>query len=243
MDLYYNGEKITTLNIQPQNTIGYLKKVIGDWLEPQGITNYTIHVDLNNNSQLSQVVFSDNKYNGMDLTSVKDYLKGSKIHITQNTPNYDTMPKEIMFKLAMGMDVKDILSLCNTSKNFNRHICENKEIWYALLLRDYEKNRYEVIGDPKQQYLARMSMVWSIIYVGDHGYDSDVSSVHRSLKSVRELFRGYMIDAFYYDTDEDDLTKKENEKLDTLVNEFIDNELHETRDGSYYVLSYSRIYR
>ncbi len=158
----------------------------------------------------------------------------------ENVPNYDTMPKEIMFKLVLQMDVKDILSLCNTSKNFNQHIGENKELWYQLLLRDYETERWEIIGNPKQEYIQRMSMVWSIIYVGDHRYDSEVLSVHRSLKSVRERFRGYMIGTFYYD--QEDFTKEETENLDTLVNDFIENLYHE-KNGSYYVLSYSQLYR
>ena len=48
MDLYYNYQKLSTLNITPETKIKDIKKIISDWLVPQGIIKYVIQLKLNN---------------------------------------------------------------------------------------------------------------------------------------------------------------------------------------------------
>ena len=64
MDLYYNQQKVSQLPVTGQYTIGQIKKILSDWLVPQGVTNYTIRLFFNNGTELSDVVFKTNTYDG-----------------------------------------------------------------------------------------------------------------------------------------------------------------------------------
>ncbi len=46
------------------------------------------------------------------------------------------MPQEMLFEMALQMNIRDILNLCNTSKEFAK-ICKTEYLWSLLLKRDY----------------------------------------------------------------------------------------------------------
>lgn len=52
MDLYYNYQLLSTIPISRETTVGQFKKMMSDWLEPQGITNYVVRLLFNNNTEL-----------------------------------------------------------------------------------------------------------------------------------------------------------------------------------------------
>lgn len=81
MDLYYNDQKISTVPIIGQTTIGQIKKMISDWLVPQGITNYVVRLFFNNNTELSSVVFTTNTYDGSNLVAQEALLPGGSIRV------------------------------------------------------------------------------------------------------------------------------------------------------------------
>ncbi len=61
--------------------------------------------------------------------------KPSFIH-TPSPKKIKDMPRDMLFEIALQMDVKDILNLCKTSKQF-AEICKNDYLWFKLLERDY----------------------------------------------------------------------------------------------------------
>lgn len=58
----------------------------------------------------------------------------------------EQLPGDVVFSIALMMDLPEILSLCKTSKRFNRIICENRNFWLRRLQRDYNIDiREEII--------------------------------------------------------------------------------------------------
>ena len=81
MDLYYGDKLITTMNIEPDFTVGYLKKKINDWLVPQNITKYALELYLNDGSKVDQTVFNANNYDQIKFGTMMNKIPKSKLVI------------------------------------------------------------------------------------------------------------------------------------------------------------------
>lgn len=81
MDLYYNQQKVSQLPLTGQNTIGQIKKILSDWLVPQGVTNYTVRLFFNNGTELSDIVFKTNTYDASNLEPQAALLPGGSVHV------------------------------------------------------------------------------------------------------------------------------------------------------------------
>src|SRR6516165_11154845 len=46
------------------------------------------------------------------------------------------LPLDILRITALNLPVRDILNLCQTNKQYQQYICNNKPFWEALLLRE-----------------------------------------------------------------------------------------------------------
>jgi len=57
----------------------------------------------------------------------------------------ENVPKEIMQMISQGMSVKDIASLCRTSKRLNKAVCENPNFYRNMGLRDYQDWNYFLV--------------------------------------------------------------------------------------------------
>ena len=82
MNLHYNNQFVSTLDVSRENTIGQIKKLLNDWLVPQGVTNYTIQLQYNDGRFLAPVVFETNKYDA-NLVGPSELLTGGYIFITR----------------------------------------------------------------------------------------------------------------------------------------------------------------
>lgn len=51
--------------------------------------------------------------------------------------NLNTFPKDVLVYMALDMDIGDIISLCKGNKELNLKICENKDLWYNKLNKDF----------------------------------------------------------------------------------------------------------
>jgi len=94
MDLYYNGIKNSRLSVSPQTTIGEIKKVLSDWLVPQGITNYNIRLFLNDGNELDKVVFETNIYDSTNFETQKELMYGGSIHVIPQPTKQMFLPPE-----------------------------------------------------------------------------------------------------------------------------------------------------
>jgi len=92
----------------------------------------------------------------------------SKNEITRNPEvikKYDTLEKDIpvlskdmLFQIALELDLPDLFSFCLSSKRYNEIACNNKEFWRAKLIKNNFVRRghnLEDITDPKKYYELR----------------------------------------------------------------------------------------
>lgn len=62
--------------------------------------------------------------------------------------------KDILFSIAMELDMPALLNFCRTNKTINEKICENKHVWLAKLKKDFSFifDDYRKEEDPKLAY-------------------------------------------------------------------------------------------
>jgi len=84
MELHFDNQLISVIQISPEHTLGQLKRTINEWLIPQGVINYNIKVLFSDGSELSPIVFNSDDYDNTNFQAQKDILNG-KIFITTPT--------------------------------------------------------------------------------------------------------------------------------------------------------------
>ena len=77
---------------------------------------------------------------------------------------FETVHKDVLNKLALDMEIEDILSLCQTSKRFNDKICNNPSFWENLLIRDF--NYRESTLDPRVKYIELFEQRKTLLKLG-----------------------------------------------------------------------------
>ena len=82
MDLYYDQQKVASLPVTPEFTIGQIKGILSNWLTPQGVTNYTVRLLFNNGTELSSVVFETNKYDNMNFQAQANLILGGSVYVS-----------------------------------------------------------------------------------------------------------------------------------------------------------------
>ena len=62
MDVWFNNTKVTSLPLKDGLVIRDVKKMISDWLVPQGIVNYDVRLIINKKNELDPIVFNTSTY-------------------------------------------------------------------------------------------------------------------------------------------------------------------------------------
>ena len=128
MDLYYNNQKVASIPISAGNTIGQVKKILSDWLVPQGVTNYTIRLLFNNGTELSTVVFESNQYDTMNFQAQTNLLNGGQIHVMSKVSQAQVQQTEVKDDIKQTQ-VKDDIQREYTRDELNKmKIPELKDI-------------------------------------------------------------------------------------------------------------------
>ncbi len=74
---------------------------------------------------------------------------------------FEKLDTNVIIKIAMMLDIHEILSWCISSKRFNKIICENRDFWIARLRQDYNINYLETmaIDSSKDFYRATKRII------------------------------------------------------------------------------------
>ncbi len=64
----------------------------------------------------------------------------------------EDLPNEIIYNIALDMNLKDILNSCLTSKKFYNIICDNENFWVTKLKRDFNILHDANISSAKEYY-------------------------------------------------------------------------------------------
>ena len=140
MDLYYNNQKIASLPVTGEWTIGRVKKTLSDWLTPQGITNYSVRLSFNDNTELSSVVFQTGQYDNMNFQAQAKLLKNGKIYID--------LPQA-----AQAVTAQDVAVTGTDGKKYSRTELEAMKI---ADLKELLKQRNQKVSGNKSELIERI---------------------------------------------------------------------------------------
>ena len=76
---------------------------------------------------------------------------------------FDSLPDELILLQGLDMNLPSITTFCQTSRRFNRLICENDLFWYYKFIRDYRFNPVQYTGSWNLLYRG-YQFVWSFGY-------------------------------------------------------------------------------
>ena len=157
MDLHFNAQKVSTLDVLPETTIGELKDVLKNWLFSQNIYKYSIVVQLNDGEFINPIVFSSNQYDNVCFSTQGHLLNGGRINVTtpsfvnspsesskKDKPNeqsiqhgdFTQLPPDVIREIAMDLDIRSLLNFCQTEKRINNLVCKNQFFWTPKIYRD-----------------------------------------------------------------------------------------------------------
>lgn len=87
----------------------------------------------------------------------------------------ESQPRDVIFSIALMMDLPEILSFCRTSRRINSIVCDNNNFWRTKLTNDYNintgdnpKNRYKHIVSELRKYKNPSEGLRWALYQGDN---------------------------------------------------------------------------
>lgn len=176
-----NGTPNVNLTVKKTTKIGDLKRFLSSLLKESKY--YKVSFLVNPTSQVN--VFDTDRYDKMDLSSVWNNMKDSRLEVTTEERYTDrkekikvkqkflTGVKDVDLKILLNLSYEDMLALCQITNNNIKQLCENVDFWRSKILKDFPK-RYSTIKnqellnlfktDPKQLYefINKPSKLWEI---------------------------------------------------------------------------------
>lgn len=74
-------------------------------------------------------------------------------NLGKHTESLETLPKDVLYSLALKLPLSDLNNLCESSKKL-KAICADKSFWRSKLIEDYgmESSETSSLSDPKNTY-------------------------------------------------------------------------------------------
>lgn len=70
----------------------------------------------------------------------------------------EQLPKDLIIKLALELDLSELLSLCSSSKKINSTVCQNEIFWMNKLIKDFnifKLPKNEIISARQRDYIIK----------------------------------------------------------------------------------------
>ncbi len=74
-------------------------------------------------------------------------------------PSLRSTATDILLKMAKTLKINDVISLCKTSKDFNKFICKNTYFWKEKLEQDFGKNSLVGVKIFEKEYMKKYKMM------------------------------------------------------------------------------------
>lgn len=65
----------------------------------------------------------------------------------------ENLPKDVLFSIAIDLDLEDLLNFCNSHPKIKDKVCKNKDIWIRKLIKEYPFINVANVKDVKGLYL------------------------------------------------------------------------------------------
>ena len=86
----------------------------------------------------------------------------------------DTASKDVLFTIAMNLELPDLLKWCSSSSKINRDICNNDNVWRSKLLTDYpDYRKFNLNRSLRETYvfLYQLSYIKKLLKTDESVYD------------------------------------------------------------------------
>ena len=105
----------------------------------------------------------------------------------------DTASKDVLFTIAMDLDLPSLLRWCQSNSKINRAVCNNLDIWRSKLLRDYAGyEKFDLNKSLKEIYvfLYQLSLIQEMLDTEESLYDIFIKKkLHLSSKGLKKYRR------------------------------------------------------
>ena len=94
------------------------------------------------------------------------YLKKIKI----SKIKMETSSKDVLFTIAMNLDLSDLLRWCASSSHVNKNVCLQDDVWRSKLLQDYpDYHNFKLNRSPRETYvfLYQLSYIKKLLNTND----------------------------------------------------------------------------
>jgi len=158
--IWLNDNPLRITLLHPNTTIGeiktYAKKLINSITNPLDSYKIDVHYDGNNYFSVS---FEPQSIDDIPLSSKWNNFTEPMIVITD--PDYiSNLSKDVLFNIAINLDLEDLLNLCKTSKHINDLICRDT-LWL------YKIKKYFPTLDIHIMKPYRSDRSWKQYYIED----------------------------------------------------------------------------
>ena len=86
----------------------------------------------------------------------------------------ESTSKDVLFTIAMDLDLPSLLKWCESSARVNRDVCQNDNVWRSKLLREYpDYQKFELNRSLKETYvfLYQLSYIQGLLNTNESLYD------------------------------------------------------------------------
>jgi hypothetical protein len=75
----------------------------------------------------------------------------------------DVASKDVLFAIAMDLDLPSLLRWCESNSKINRDVCQNNDVWRSKLLKDFpDYLKFELNRSLKvfMKYFSRRKLIY-----------------------------------------------------------------------------------
>ncbi len=86
----------------------------------------------------------------------------------------ETFPKDVLFTLALELDIHSLLKWCSSNSRINEKICNNPDVWRNKLLNeypDYQNFQLNISFKEIYKFLYQLSLVKKLIHTKETLHD------------------------------------------------------------------------
>ncbi len=113
----------------------------------------------------------------------------------------ESFPKDVLFTLALELDLPSLLKWCQSNSRINEKVCNNPDVWKSKVLRDYpDYQKFNLDKSFKEIYnfMYQLFMIKKLLNTTENLYDiylrKNINLSRRNLTNVPEFNLPHLID-------------------------------------------------
>ena len=100
--------------------------------------------------------------------------------------------KDVLFTIAMNLELPGLLRWCSSNSKIHRSVCQNDDVWRSKLLKDYPKDyqKFDLKKSLRETYvfLYQLSYIKKLLNTNESLYEiflkKEINLSHKGLKKV-----------------------------------------------------------